>query len=86
MNGAAAEQRDQRGRGHRHTNSEISTSIFASAALINQSMEPVVVDTRKTALYNGLANKGVLKLQLLKDNFQILSDQDLGECHCCLGM
>mmetsp|Transcript_5531 Transcript_5531/g.9420 ORF Transcript_5531/g.9420 Transcript_5531/m.9420 type:complete len:537 (+) Transcript_5531:96-1706(+) len=77
MNGGAAEQRDQRDRGHRRTNSEMSTSTFASAASIDQSAEPVMTDMRKSALFKGLTNKGVLKLQLPKDNFRMLSDRDL---------
>mmetsp|Transcript_6545 Transcript_6545/g.14795 ORF Transcript_6545/g.14795 Transcript_6545/m.14795 type:complete len:520 (-) Transcript_6545:237-1796(-) len=62
---------------HRRTNSEISTSTFASGVSIDQSVEPVMTDMTKSALFKGVTNKGVVKLQLPKDNFRLLSDCDL---------
>jgi len=64
-------------RGHRRNNSEISTSTYASVASIDQSVEPVMTDMTKSAMFKGVTNEGVVRMQLPKDNFRLLSDRDL---------
>lgn len=71
---------------HRRTNSEISTSTFASNVSIDKSVEPAKMDMTKSSMFKGMTDKGVVKLQLPKDNFRLLSDRDLGKCTvCCMG-
>jgi hypothetical protein len=41
------------------------------------SAEPAVTDKTKSVLYKGITNRGVVKLQLPKDNFRLLIDRDL---------
>jgi len=62
---------------HRRTNSELSTTSLASAVSVDQSVEPVVTDLSKSAMFKGATNQGVVRLQLPKDNFRLLSDRDL---------
>lgn len=64
---------------HRRTNSEVSTTSLASAVSVDQSVEPVVTDLSKSAMFKGATNQGVVRLQLPKDNFRLLSDRDLGK-------
>jgi len=64
-------------RHHRRNNSEISTSTYASVASIDKSVEPVMTNMTKSAMFKGVTNDGVVKLQLPKDNFRLLSDRDL---------
>ncbi len=64
---------------HRRNNSEISTSTYASVASIDKSVDPVMTDMTKSSMFKGLTNEGVVKMQLPKDNFRLLSDRDLGE-------
>lgn len=59
--------------------SEISMSSCSSGVSIDRSIEPVMTDMTKSAMFKGVTNKGVVKLQLPKDNFRLLSDRDLGE-------
>ena len=73
-----------RGNYHRRSNSEVSVSTYASGVSIDRSVEPVMTDMTKSAMFKGVTNKGVVKLQLPKDNFRLLSDRDLGEyCMFC---
>lgn len=59
--------------------SDISNSSFSSGVSIDRSVEPVMTDMTKSAMFKGVTNKGIVKLQLPKDNFRLLSDRDLGE-------
>lgn len=75
---------------HRHhTYSEVSNASSANASFVSydRSVEPVMTDMTKSAMFKGITNMGVVKFQLPKDNFRLLIDQDLGEsCHVfCLG-
>ena len=73
-----------RGNHHRRSNSEVSVSTYASGVSIDRSVEPVMTDMTKSVMFKGVTNKGVVKLQLPKDNFRLLSDRDLGEyCMLC---
>ena len=73
-----------RGNHHRRSNSEVSVSTYASGVSVDRSVEPVMTDMTKSAMFKGVTNKGVVKLQLPKDNFRLLSDRDLGEyCMFC---
>ena len=74
-------------RKHRRTNSDMSVSTYASAISIDRSVDPVMTDMSKSAMFKGVTNTGVVKLQLPKDNFRLLSDRDLGEfvyCFVCM--
>ena len=71
-----------RGNHHRRSNSEVSVSTYASGVSVDRSVEPVMTDMTKSAMFKGVTNKGVVKLQLPKDNFRLLSDRDLGEFAC----
>ena len=75
---ASGEMQPLRGN-HRRTNSEVSTSTYASHVSIDHSVEPVMTNMSKSAMFKGVTNDGVLKLQLPKDNFRLLSDRDLGK-------
>ncbi len=59
--------------------SEISISSCSSGVSVDRSAEPVMTDMSKSAMFKGVTNKGIVKLQLPKDNFRLLSDRDLGE-------
>jgi hypothetical protein len=59
--------------------SEISISSYSSGVSVDRSVEPVMTDMTKSAMFKGVTNKGIVKLQLPKDNFRLLSDRDLGE-------
>ena len=75
---ASGEMQPLRGN-HRRTNSEVSTSTYASHVSIDHSVEPVMTNMSKSAMFKGVTNDGVLKLQLPKDTFRLLSDRDLGK-------
>ena len=62
------------------TRSDASITSYSSGTSIDRSVEPVMTDMTKSAMFKGVTNKGVVKLQLPKDNFRLLSDRDLGEC------
>ena len=64
---------------HRHqfSKSDVSTASNASGLSIDQSVEPVITNMTKSVLYKGVTKKGIVKLQLPKDNFRLLSDRDL---------
>ena len=82
MNGGGGSSEMLTRRQHRRTNSEISTSSYASATTatsIDRSVDPVMTDMTKSAMFKGVTNRGVVKLQLPKDNFRLLSDRELGE-------
>ena len=66
-------------RQHRRTHSEVSAASFASAVSIDKSVEPVMTNMTKSSMFKGVTNEGVVKMQLPKDNFRLLSDRDLGE-------
>ena len=72
-------QQQQQQRKHRRTNSDMSASTYASAISIDRSVDPVMTDMSKSAMFKGVTKKGVVKLQLPKDNFRLLSDLDLGK-------
>eukprot|EP00581_Thalassiosira_minuscula_P008424 CAMPEP_0183708740 /NCGR_PEP_ID=MMETSP0737-20130205/4954_1 /TAXON_ID=385413 /ORGANISM="Thalassiosira miniscula, Strain CCMP1093" /LENGTH=547 /DNA_ID=CAMNT_0025936663 /DNA_START=184 /DNA_END=1827 /DNA_ORIENTATION=+ len=59
---------------HRRNHSELSAASYAS---VDRSVDPVVTDMGKSAMFKGVTNDGVVKLQLPKDNFRLLSDRDL---------
>lgn len=69
---------DQQPRLH-STKSEVSITSHSSGVSVDRSVEPVMTDMTKSAMYKGITNKGIVKLQLPKDNFRLLSDRDLGE-------
>lgn len=60
--------------------SDASITSYSSGMSIDRSVEPVMTDMTKSAMFKGVTNKGIVKLQLPKDNFRLLSDRDLGEC------
>lgn len=64
-------------RGHRRGDSEISAASYASAASVDGSVVPVVTDLSKSAMLKGVTDEGVVRMQLPKDNFRLLSDRDL---------
>lgn len=51
--------------------SDVSTGSYDGSA------DPAVTDMTKSVLYKGITNRGVVKLQLPKDNFRLLIDRDL---------
>ena len=53
------------------------TTSVASDVSVDQSVEPVMTNLTKSAMFKGVTNKGVVRLQLPKDNFRLLSDRDL---------
>ena len=81
--GEIMQQQQPLRRKHRRTNSDMSASTYASAISIDRSVDPVMTDMSKSAMFKGITNTGVVKLQLPKDNFRLLSDRDLGEFVCC---
>ncbi|KAL7553310.1 hypothetical protein ACHAWF_016586 [Thalassiosira exigua] len=71
---------------HRRTDSEVSAASLASyasvasaasAMSIDRSVEPAVADRTKSSLFKGVTDEGVVRMQLPKDNFRLLSDRDL---------
>ena len=68
------------GGNHRRTPSEVSATSFMSAASIDTSVEPARVDPAKSSMFKEVAS-GLVRLQLPKDNFRLLSDRDLGKSH-----
>ena len=77
--GEMMQQQQPLRRKHRRTNSDMSVSTYASAVSIDRSVDPVMTDMSKSAMFKGVTNDGVVKLQLPKDNFRLLSDRDLGK-------
>jgi len=77
--GEMMQQQQPLRRNHRRTNSDMSASTYASAISIDRSVDPVMTDMTKSAMFKGVTNDGVVKLQLPKDNFRLLSDRDLGK-------
>lgn len=63
---------------HRRTPSEFSTTSFTSAVSVDTSVEPARMDPAKSSLFKEI-KCGIVRLQLPKDNFRLLSDRDLGE-------
>jgi hypothetical protein len=55
----------------RYSVSDVSTGSYDGSA------DPAVTDMTKSVLYKGITNRGVVKLQLPKDNFRLLIDRDL---------
>lgn len=80
--GATTEPRERRR--HRRAESDFSSSSFGTAASVDRSVEPAVADMRKSSMFKGVTSEGVVRMQLPKDNFRLLSDRDLGECTACL--
>ena len=81
--GEMMQQQQPLRRKHRRTNSDMSASTYASAVSIDRSVDPVMTDMSKSVMFKGVTNEGVVKLQLPKDNFRLLSDRDLGKfVHC----
>lgn len=73
------------GGNHRRTPSEVSATSFMSAASIDTSVEPAQVDPAKSSMFKEVAS-GLVRLQLPKDSFRLLSDRDLGKSKRSLGI
>ncbi|KAL7476660.1 hypothetical protein ACHAW6_002505 [Cyclotella cf. meneghiniana] len=68
---------DQVGNRHSRTASEVSTASFASALSVDRSIEPAKMDLAKSSMFKDVTSEGLVRLQLPKDNFRLLSDRDL---------
>lgn len=62
---------------HHHRTSYSEVSHASTHASYDRSVDPVMTDMTKSALYKGITNMGIVKLQLPKDNFRLLIDRDL---------
>lgn len=62
---------------HRRADSEISASTHASVASVDRSVEPAVTDMTKSSMFAGVTDEGLIRMQLPKDGFRLLSDRDL---------
>ncbi|KAL3794312.1 hypothetical protein HJC23_012437 [Cyclotella cryptica] len=62
---------------HSRTTSEVSTTSFASALSVDRSVEPAKIDLAKSSIFKDVTSEGIVRLQLPKDNFRLLSDRDL---------
>jgi len=87
---------EQVGNRHSRTVSEVSTT---SALSVDRSIEPAKIDLAKSSMFKDVTSEGIVRLQLPKDNFRLLSDRDLGDfsaiftctvliftsiCHCSI--
>ena len=63
---------------HRRTPSEVSAVSQMSAMSVDTSIEPARVDPAKSSMFKEIAS-GIVRQQLPKDNFRMLSDRDLGK-------
>jgi hypothetical protein len=87
---------EQVGNRHSRTASEVSTT---SALSVDRSIEPAKIDLAKSSMFKDVTSEGIVRLQLPKDNFRLLSDRDLGDfsaiftctvliftsiCHCSI--
>lgn len=63
---------------HRRTPSEVSAVSHTSAVSVDTSIEPARVDPAKSSMFKEIAS-GIVRQQLPKDNFRMLSDRDLGK-------
>lgn len=61
---------------HRRSDSNAS---YASVISIDQSIDPVTTNMSKSSMFKEVTNKGVVRMQLPKDQFRLLSDRDLGK-------
>ncbi|KAL3796497.1 hypothetical protein ACHAWO_011369 [Cyclotella atomus] len=67
---------EQTGGNHRRNPSELSAASFMTAASIDTSVEPARVDPAKSSMFKEIAS-GIVRLQLPKDNFRLLTDREL---------
>jgi len=74
---------EQSGGHHRRAPSEVSTTSFASVVSVDCSVEPARIDLAKSSMFKDVTGQGIVRLQLLKDDFRLLSDRDLGEFWLC---
>lgn len=76
---------EQTGGNHRRNPSELSAASFMTAASVDTSVEPARVDPAKSSMFKEISS-GIVRLQLPKDNFRLLTDRELGEylywCSC----
>ena len=61
---------------HRRSDSAAS---YASVISVDQSIDPVTTNMSKSSMFKEVTNKGVVRMQLPKDQFRLLSDRDLGK-------
>lgn len=62
---------------HHRRNSSIGS--YASIVSVDQSVDPVTTNMSKSSMLKEVTHKGVLRMQLPKDQFRLLSDRDLGK-------
>ncbi len=66
--------------GLRHRHISMNVLSFASAISIDWSVKLVMKKLAKVTMFKALMNKGMVRIQLQKDSFWLLSNQDLCEC------
>jgi len=60
---------------HHRRNSSIGS--YASIVSVDQSIDPVTTNMSKSSMLKEVSDKGVVRMQLPKDQFRLLSDRDL---------
>jgi len=63
---------------HHRRNSSVGS--YASIVSVDQSIDPVTTNMSKSSMLKEITTKGVVRMQLPKDQFRLLSDRDLGKC------
>lgn len=76
MNLASASSAGGKKKHHRRNS---SVGSYASIVSVDQSIDPVTTNMSKSSMLKEVTNKGVVRMQLPKDQFRLLSDRDLGE-------
>jgi hypothetical protein len=67
---------------HHRRNSSVGS--YVSVVSTDQSIDPVTTNMSKSSMLKEITNKGVVRMQLPKDQFRLLSDRDLGKCDTSL--
>jgi hypothetical protein len=68
-----------RGHHNRYPSESSHNSFALSVMSTDQSVEPLITDMTKSAMYKDVTSEGIVRLQLPKDNFRLLSDPELGK-------
>ena len=67
---------------HHRRNSSVGS--YASIVSVDQSIDPVTTNMSKSSMLKEVTYDGVVRMQLPKDQFRLLSDRDLGKFQCCI--
>ena len=67
------------GKKKKHHRRNSSVGSYASIVSVDQSIDPVTTNMSKSSMLKEVTVKGVVRMQLPKDQFRLLSDRDLGK-------